>query len=132
MLENPKDGSLLVLVPAGKFIAGDARFAVELPSFYMGLTAVTNAQYARFVSATKHREPDNTFWQESGKQDHPVTAVSWDDAEAYCQWAGLRLPSELEWEKAARTTDGREFPWGNDWGVQKSLKTVILAPLYLG
>lgn len=128
MLENPKDGSLLVLVPGGKFIAGGPRsdegkgaFPVELPAFHMGVTAVTNAQYARFVRAKKHREPDNTFWQEAGKQDHPVTDVSWDDARAYCRWAGLRLPSELEWEKAARGTDGREFPWGNDydWGHAK-------------
>ena len=126
MLENPKDGSLLVLVPGGKFIAGGpgsdegkGAFPVELPAFHMGVTAVTNAQYARFVRATKHRKPDNTVWQEAGKQVHPVVCVNWGDAQAYCGWAGLRLPTELEWEKAARGTDGREFPWGKDWDQAK-------------
>ena len=123
VIENRKDGSLLVLVPGGTFLAGGggeyegkgAPFAVELPAFYVGLTCVTNAQYGRFVKTTGHRAPDRMHWQEPEKAEHPVTYVSWDDAHDYCEWAGLRLPGELEWEKAARGADGREHPWGQEW-----------------
>jgi len=139
LVENEKDGSLLLLVPSGKFLAGGkgsdeggGPFEVELPAFYLGIHPVTNAQYARFLSAVKPAQSDlekwilldsNCFVGQSGgayeayggKEGHPVVQVSWYGAEAYCQWAGLRLPSELEWEKGARGTDGREYPWGNDW-----------------
>lgn len=128
LIEHPKTGMLMVLVPAGKFLTdtdGSSPFEVELPAFYVAVHPVTNEQYARFIVETDHRLPapslsycpllwkNGTFPPE--KAAHPVVYVSWDDATAYCQWAGMRLPTELEWEKAARGLDGRDYPWGKNW-----------------
>jgi len=144
LVENPTDGSLLLLVPGGKFLAGGKGsdegggepFPVELPPYYLAMHPVTNGQYARFLSQRRPGDSDLQKWilldsdcfvrksgsgyeGYGGKDDHPVVQVSWYGAEAYCQWAGLHLPSELEWEKGARGVDGREYPWGNEWDASK-------------
>lgn len=86
-----------------------------LPEYRISRTLVTNSQYLRFVEATGQRSPK--YWAKgkipTDKEDHPVVNVSWRDAIAFCKWAGTRLPTEAEWEKAARGSDGRIWPWGN-------------------
>ena len=124
----------LVRVPAGEFLMGsdsktdqDAsddeqpQYRLSLPEFFIGKYPITNAQYAGFVTATHRKAPQH--WEKgiipSGKAEHPVGNVSWDDAADFCRWLSgathrsFRLPSEAEWEKAARGSDGRIFPWGN-------------------
>jgi len=107
----------MALVAAGEFTmgSGSAIRPVTVDAFYMDKYEVTAARYGKFLKATMRKEPDNwpavKFPQDA---DRPVTGVDWEDASAYCRWAGKRLPTEVEWEKAARGTDGRLYPWGND------------------
>jgi len=118
-----------VPIPAGSFRmgsdpAGDAvpyenenpRHRVSIDAFQLARTHVTNAQYAKFVRASGHTKPGHWLNGEIpvGLADHPVTYVDWHDAQAFCQWAGVRLPTEAEWEKAARSEDVRIWPWGNE------------------
>jgi len=113
MLEGGGKG--MVRVPAGPFLYGDSKERSRLPGFWIDRTPVTNAEYAQFVAATGRKGPRH--WKGSSAPeaiaDHPVTYVSWHDAVAYAEWAGKRLPTEQEWEKAARGTDGRTYPWGD-------------------
>ena len=102
-------GIVLIHIPAGKFLYGGEKQSIHLDAFWIAKTPVTNLQYQAFVDAAGFRKPDH--WKDgkipAGKKDHPVVNVSWYDAVAFCEWAGLRLPTEAEWEKAARGTDGR-------------------------
>ena len=90
---------------------------VDVPEFWIDRFEVTNRQYRDFVRATDHRQPIHWLAHGYPKQrgDYPVTGVDYEDAVAYAQWAGKRLPREVEWEKAARGADGRLWPWGNQW-----------------
>jgi formylglycine-generating enzyme required for sulfatase activity len=126
---DAKTGLVFVRVPAGDFLYGEDKKKVYLPEFWISKTPVTQAAYKRFLDANpKQPVPYRDYgwakpynWDKKarsfpeGKADHPAVLVSWDDAQAYCQWAGMRLPTEEEWEKAARGTDGREYPWGDEW-----------------
>ena len=110
-----KDGAPMVLVPAGEFLYGDNNQRMTLSAFYMDKYEVTTKLYAEFLQATSRKAPD--YWDEISEisaGDLPVIGVDWDDADSYCRYYGKRLPAEQEWEKAARGTDGRNYPWGNE------------------
>jgi formylglycine-generating enzyme required for sulfatase activity len=112
-----KDGTSMLLVPGGEFTmgSGSAMRQVQLDAFYMDKYEVTASRYEKFLRAGGRREPDNWHAVNLPKDgNRPVTGVDWADAVAYCRWAGKRLPTEAEWEKAARGTDGRLYPWGNE------------------
>ncbi|GJL49123.1 MAG: hypothetical protein NPIRA01_03500 [Nitrospirales bacterium] len=120
--------SPMVTIPHGEFIRGSGvgsgrpderpQRNIYLHSYKIDTYEVSNKHYVQFLKSTGHKEPFNAFGkgplsEQTGIEDLPVVQVTWNDAEDYCLWAGKRLPTEAEWEKAARGTDGRAFPWGD-------------------
>lgn len=148
-VKNAKDGAEMILIPGGRFLMGSSRAEVDaqfrdtglpvdwkkytldeeprhtrtLEPFYLYKYEVTNGQYKAFIDAAGHRAPPHWKGKDypADKGQHPVVEVSWDDAEAYCRWAGTKLPTEAQWEYAARGAEpakdkpSRVFPWGDAW-----------------
>jgi len=127
------DPVTMVTVSAGPFLMSSQnpkgradewpQRTVQVDTFSIDHVEATNARYMAFVAATGHRSPPNPYatgllLSVRGIEQLPVVQVTWYDAKAYCAWARKRLPTEAEWEKAARGTDGRRFPWGEDQPTQ--------------
>jgi serine/threonine-protein kinase len=121
---QPSGRENMVEIPAGKFLMGSDGYLfgspeheIHLDAYLIDRTPVTNAGYLAFVRATRYPPPPH--WRNGrppqGWEEHPVTHVTLEDARAYAAWAGKELPTEAQWEKAARGTDGREYPWGEDY-----------------
>ncbi|HET8759618.1 MAG TPA: formylglycine-generating enzyme family protein [Nitrospiria bacterium] len=134
---EPPEG--MVLIPGGTFLMGSRgdegklgfevgvdempQHSVRVRSFFMDRTEVTNAQYQKFIEVSGRPAPADPkdveyyAWVDgkppAGQEEHPVCYVAWADADAYCRWVGKRLPTEAEWERAARGDDNRIWPWGN-------------------
>lgn len=117
-----KDGAPMILIPAGPFLMGSndglpnerPEHTVTLNAYYIDQFEVTAGRYQKFIESAKRDLPPT--WDDEAAQalsDRPAVGMSWTDAAAYCKWAGRRLPTEAEWEKAARGTDGRRYPWGH-------------------
>ena len=119
----------MLTIPAGEFLMGSVQGtartdewpqrSVYLDAFAIDQVEVTNERYLAFVTTTGHRNPPNPYGDGAlvsvtGIEHLPVVQITWYDAKTYCSWAKKRLPTEAEWEKAARGTDGRLFPWGNE------------------
>ncbi|HEY5627023.1 MAG TPA: SUMF1/EgtB/PvdO family nonheme iron enzyme [Nitrospira sp.] len=117
-----KDGAPMILIPAGAFTMGSndglpnerPEHTVVLDAYYMDQYEVTAGRYQQFVESAQRNLPPT--WDDEAAQtlsNLPAVGMTWKDAAGYCKWAGRRLPSEAEWEKAARGTDGRRYPWGH-------------------
>ena len=124
-----------LLIPAGPFLMGSddedkderPQHTVELSAYWIGKYPVTNVEYQAFIRDAGHRPPYHWGGDTcpEDKSDHPVVNVTWKDAAAYCEWLSketgkdYRLPTEAQWEKAARGEDGRKYPWGNEWDASR-------------
>jgi formylglycine-generating enzyme required for sulfatase activity len=131
----PPVTDIMIEIPAGPFTMGSdtgepdeaPAHEVDLSAFEIDRFEVTNADFAQFVEATGYQTDaekagSSKNWRDDaeGKDNHPVVRVSWNDAVAYCEWLGKRLPTEAEWEKAARGTEGWMYPWGDEWDPSKA------------
>lgn len=119
----------VVTIPAGEFTMGtdkdpsryklaEPAHTVDLPEYEIDVYEVTNGQFARFQLESDYKaQGDWRSYYTIGREDYPVANITWEDAKAYCDWAGGRLPTEAEWEKAARGTEQLKYPWGDvfDW-----------------
>lgn len=121
-MKKGQDGALMVLIPTGPFTMGSndglpnerPEHTVTIDAFYIDQYEVTLGLYRKFLEAAKYDAPPT--WDDEAAStvaDRPAIGMKWADASAYCKWAGKRLPTEAEWEKAARGTDGRRYPWGH-------------------
>ncbi len=118
----------MILIPAGEFTMGSEYgeedevpvHQVHLDAFYIDKYEVTNAKYRQFLKTTNHRKPYGWEDKNFNRDNQPVVGVSWEDAIVYCEWAAKRLPTEAEWEKAARGEDELMFPWGPNWHKQNA------------
>jgi formylglycine-generating enzyme required for sulfatase activity len=132
-----RDGAEMILIPGGRFVFGRQPDAterlirslgeemlpsyeselpektMELPDFYIDKYEVTNDLYTKFLNSTKRSQGRLSEYKSFSMPRQPVVGIGWSAAEGYCEWAGKRLPTEIEWEKAARGTDGRTWPWGD-------------------
>jgi formylglycine-generating enzyme len=125
-LECPDDE--MAFVPAGWFIMGEddgrasnqPQHKVYLDAYCIDTLEVTRQAFSRFLDDTGYQAAGWLFPNAEADPHLPATGILWEDAQAYCQSNGLRLPTEAEWEKAARGTDGRRYPWGNDWDRHKA------------
>jgi formylglycine-generating enzyme required for sulfatase activity len=131
---DSRDFDEMVDIPGGEFKHGKPEELTYVMAYRIGRYAITNAQYARFLADNPTypvpcldevwAEPYNWDPQRriypDGKANHPVVLVSWEDALTYCKWASVRLPTEMEWEKAARGEDGRTFPWGDEFDPKRT------------
>jgi serine/threonine-protein kinase len=109
-------------VPGGPFLYGDRNERRTLPGFRIMQTPVTVAMYRAYCLTAGGAMGSAPGW--GWRDDHPMVNVSWNDAQDFCKWSGLALPTEEQWEKAARGTDGREYPWGNDWDPRRCVCSV--------
>ena len=135
---NPRDTAVMVWVPAGPFLMGSAetdpdafpnekpQHLVTLDGYWIYQNDVTVAQYKAYCAATGKEMPVAPAWD--WKDTHPMVNVTWDEANAYAKWAGAHLPSEAQWEKAARGMDGRRYPWGNSWDAAKCNNFMLHRP----
>ncbi len=125
---NPKDGATLLWVPPGESLVGDddqkdnPRRRVYLDGFWIYKVPVTVAQFMAYCSAADQPAPNPPSW--GWRSDHPVVNVTWNQAVAYAEWAAVSLPSESQWEKAARGADGRLYPWGGAWEAARCVHSV--------